>query len=95
MTYKKPIKASKYYPDFKQSIPDLGGKTFVITGTTTGTGKVAACALAEKNGRVIMLNRPSPRSEAIQVYMKTNFPAAMRFFCEARISNWTPFTRKG
>ena len=73
MAYKKPIVKSIYYPDFKDSLPNLQGKTFVITGTTTGTGKIAANALAEKGGRVIMLNRPSERSTAAQAYMEENY----------------------
>ena len=44
-------------------VPDLTGKTFVITGTTSGTEKVAAHTIASKGGRVMILNRPSPRSE--------------------------------
>ena len=48
MTYKKPLLPSKFFPAFKERIPDLSGKTFVITGTTSGTGRVASRTIAEK-----------------------------------------------
>ena len=38
-------------------IKDLSGKTFVITGTTSGTGFEAARILLSKNAQVVMLNR--------------------------------------
>jgi NAD(P)-dependent dehydrogenase (short-subunit alcohol dehydrogenase family) len=76
MSYKKPILESVHYPKFKERMPSLNGKTFVVTGTTSGTGKIACHALAEKGGRVIMLNRPSERSKAAQQYMEQTFPNA-------------------
>ena len=74
MAYTKPSVPSKYFPTFLQNMPDLTGKTFVITGTTSGTGKVAAHALASKGARVFMLNRPSPRSEKAQHDITTAYP---------------------
>ena len=74
MKYKKPNKASIHFPTFQDDIPDLKGKTFVITGTTSGTGRVASRAIAEKGGRVVMLNRPSVRSIAAQGFMDTAYP---------------------
>lgn len=54
---------SKFWGDFSASVPDQSGKTFAITGCTTGTGFVAAKLCAEKGAkRVIMLNRPSDRA---------------------------------
>ena len=76
MSYKKPNVPSKYYPNFKESLPKLTGKTIVITGTTSGTGKIAAHALAEKGARIIMLNRPSSRSTDAQVKISEAFPNA-------------------
>ena len=76
MSYKKPIVASVHYPKFKEAMPDMSGKTILITGTTSGTGKIAAHALAEKGARVIMLNRPSPRSTKIQADITKEFPNA-------------------
>jgi len=46
--YKKPAIKSRYYDDFVASIPSQEGKTFAITGTTSGTGYVAALTLAKK-----------------------------------------------
>lgn len=44
-------------------IKDLSGKTFVITGTTSGTGFEAAKILLLKNAKVVMLNRNPKKSE--------------------------------
>ncbi len=45
-------------------IQNLKGKTFVITGTTSGTGQEAARILLSKGAKVVMLNRNSKKSEA-------------------------------
>ena len=45
-------------------LPSLAGKTLAVTGSTTGTGFVLAREAARKGARVLMLNRPSTRSEA-------------------------------
>ena len=42
----------------------MAGKTAVVTGTTSGTGKVAATTLAELGAKVLVLNRSSDRSTA-------------------------------
>lgn len=44
-------------------IGDLNGKTFVITGTTSGTGFEAARILLSKGAKVVMLNRNPKKSE--------------------------------
>ena len=44
-------------------IGDLNGKTFVITGTTSGTGFEAAKILLSKAAMVVMLNRNSKKAE--------------------------------
>ena len=56
MSYKPTIK-SKNFHNFKK-LPSMENKTILITGTTTGTGFVAAQTVAEL-GQLIMLNRPS------------------------------------
>ena len=38
---------------------DLSGKTYVITGTTSGTGFEAPRVLLSKGAKVVMLNRQS------------------------------------
>ena len=42
----------------------MTGKTAVVTGTTSGTGRVAATTLAELGAKVLVLNRSSDRSSA-------------------------------
>ena len=74
MAYNKPNVPSKHYPTFVQNMPDLTGKTFIITGTTSGTGNVAARTIAQKGGRVLMLNRKSTRSDNAQQDLSTAFP---------------------
>lgn len=50
-----------------ERIDDLSGKTFVITGTTSGTGFEAAKILLSKNAKVVMLNRnPKKADDTIQ-----------------------------
>lgn len=45
-------------------INDLKGKTFIITGTTSGTGFEAARILLSKGAKVVMLNRNPKKSTA-------------------------------
>ncbi len=44
-------------------IGNLNGKTYVITGTTSGTGYEAARILLSKGAKVVMLNRNSKKVE--------------------------------
>ena len=46
-----------------ERIGDLSGKTYVITGTTSGTGFEAARILLSKGATVVMLNRNPKKSE--------------------------------
>ncbi|SDR81168.1 SDR family oxidoreductase [Christiangramia echinicola] len=46
-----------------ERIGNLNGKTYIITGTTSGTGFEAAKILLSKGGKVVMLNRNSKKSE--------------------------------
>lgn len=62
--YEVPDVPVAHAQDFLDKLQDQYDKTLVITGTTTGLGKVCASTFASKNGRVIMLNRPSERAEA-------------------------------
>mmetsp|Transcript_29477 Transcript_29477/g.71015 ORF Transcript_29477/g.71015 Transcript_29477/m.71015 type:complete len:344 (+) Transcript_29477:140-1171(+) len=55
-------KPSKSYPAFFETMPSLAGKIVAITGTTTGTGNIAAKACAQKGATVLLLNRASERS---------------------------------
>ena len=53
---------TRLYNKIKKDLPKLDGKVFVITGTTSGTGFVAARTVAELGGEVVLLNRPSSRA---------------------------------
>lgn len=62
------------YSKFERELPDVSGKVFAITGTTSGTGFVAAETVAKHNGEVILLNRPSTRSVASLEKLKALVP---------------------
>ncbi|MCB4807559.1 SDR family oxidoreductase [Tamlana sp. 62-3] len=51
-------------------IKNLSGKTFVITGTTSGTGFEAAKILLSKGAKVVMLNRNIQKAEATIATLK-------------------------
>ena len=54
-------------------ITSLKGKTFLITGTTSGTGYQATRTLLSKGAEVIMLNRNSAKSQRIINKLKAEF----------------------
>ena len=54
---------TRWLPKFQKELPRVDGKVFVITGTTSGTGFVAARVTAELGGEVVLVNRPSSRSD--------------------------------
>ena len=66
----------KHFPTLKAKLPSMEGKTVVITGTTSGTGKIAAGTMAELGARVLVLNRSSSRSETSFAELKTANPTA-------------------
>ncbi|MCI4670496.1 MAG: SDR family oxidoreductase [Bacteroidia bacterium] len=51
-------------------IKDLSGKTFLITGTTSGTGFEATRILLSKGAQVVMLNRNPQKAEATTATLK-------------------------
>ncbi len=53
-----------HFPAFRAGLPSMEGKSTVITGTTSGTGKIAATTMAELGAKVLVLNRSSERSTA-------------------------------
>lgn len=64
------------YTKFERELPDVTGKVFAITGTTSGTGFVAAETVAKHGGEVLLLNRPSSRSTASLEKLKAAVPDA-------------------
>lgn len=52
----------------------MSGKTVVITGTTSGTGQVAARTVANLGAKVLVLNRASERSAASFAELTSAFP---------------------
>lgn len=64
MSYSKPTIVSKHYASFAQRLPRQEGRTVAITGTTSGTGFVAARTAAELGARVLLLNRESTRASS-------------------------------
>ncbi len=67
---------SVHFPSFRASLPSMAGRTVVITGTTSGTGQVAASTVAELGAKVLVLNRASDRSTASFAKLSTDFPDA-------------------
>ncbi|KAL3933835.1 MAG: hypothetical protein SGBAC_010224 [Bacillariaceae sp.] len=59
-----------------ETLPDVSGKVFVITGTTSGTGNAAARTVAKLGGEAVLLNRKSERSSNSLALMKEEYPNA-------------------
>ena len=72
MSYEKPGLASKHFDDLFNSLPSMEGKTVAISGTTSGTGFVAANACGKLGAKVLLLNRPSDRAKAALEKLKAN-----------------------
>lgn len=68
--------SSKHFPTFLANLPSMQGKTVVITGTTSGTGQVAAHTVASLGAKVLVLNRASERSTASLAELTTAYPDA-------------------
>ena len=57
-------RASVHYAQYLAELPDMSGKTVVVTGASRGLGFVTALSLAKKGASVLMLNRASARADA-------------------------------
>ncbi|MBT4149981.1 MAG: SDR family NAD(P)-dependent oxidoreductase [Candidatus Marinimicrobia bacterium] len=75
-SYNKPELKSLYYDKEVEKVPSLDGKTIAITGTTSGTGFVAAKTVAEKGARTLLLNRKTNRSNKSSDLLKEHYPKA-------------------
>ena len=56
------MSTSKWTP---ADLPDLSGRTVVITGSTSGIGRAAATELAHAGARVVMAVRNTERGESV------------------------------
>lgn len=74
MSYTRKTIDSTYFPKFKESLPSMKGKTVIITGTTSGTGFVAANTLAGLGAKLLLLNRASERAIKAYKILKDTFP---------------------
>ena len=46
----------KWFTEFEATLPtDLSGKTYCVTGSTSGTGLCFATTIAKRGGKVVML----------------------------------------
>lgn len=60
----------------KTDMPDLAGRTFVVTGANSGVGLETARALAEKNATVVMACRSLERGEHAVESIREGCPTA-------------------
>lgn len=59
-----------------QNVPDLAGKTFVVTGANTGLGFETARVLARQGGEVILACRSEERARAAMTRIFAESPSA-------------------
>ena len=75
-SYNKPDLKSLYFDKEVEKVPSLDGKTIAITGTTSGTGFIAAKTVAKKGARTLLLNRKTNRSNKSYDLLKEHYPKA-------------------
>lgn len=68
-------------------IPDLSGKTALVTGANSGLGLATAQALAAKNARVILGCRGAAKAEAAMAQIRTVSPQAQLDYLELDLSD--------
>lgn len=61
---------------YLQRIPDLKGKTYIITGANSGLGFALSELLIQKNAHVIMANRNTKKSQSAIEKLKNKYPFA-------------------
>lgn len=66
-----------WYDEFEKGLPSLVGKRIAITGSTTGTGFVAALACARKGAELLLLNRASQRVAEAEAKLRQECPTAI------------------
>lgn len=70
------VKTLHLQPVLENHSQDMTGKVVAITGTTSGTGFVCAREVAKKGATVLLLNRPSERSERSLQQLREAVPGA-------------------
>ena len=72
---------------------ELEGKVCVITGATSGIGRVAAEKLAQMGARLVLVARDPVRAEAILARLRAGAPAAAHRACLADLSRISEMKR--
>mmetsp|Transcript_25956 Transcript_25956/g.53091 ORF Transcript_25956/g.53091 Transcript_25956/m.53091 type:complete len:324 (-) Transcript_25956:205-1176(-) len=65
----------KVFEKVVQTLPEVKGKVFAITGTTSGCGYIAAKTVAERGGEVLLLNRASARADDAVKKLREEVPS--------------------
>ncbi|KAJ1327031.1 retinol dehydrogenase 12 [Microdochium nivale] len=64
----------KFHPD---SLPDLSGKTYIVTGATSGIGYHTAARLAEHGAHVYICARSQSKGETTASKIKSLYPGSL------------------
>ncbi|MBC6437742.1 MAG: SDR family NAD(P)-dependent oxidoreductase [Rhodobacteraceae bacterium] len=73
------IKTSGFSNWKPSQLPDLAGKTYVITGANSGIGYEAARMLGERGGDIIMVCRSRAKAETAQAKLLENVKGSVKF----------------
>lgn len=95
MAFTSPRIASVHFSDLRDQLPSMTGKTVAVTGTTSGTGRVAAGVVADLGAKVVLLNRPSPRSTSSLDALRNQFPEAEIHAVDCDLQSFDSVTKAG
>ena len=70
-------------------LPDLTGRTFLITGANSGIGKEAARELARKGGRILMACRSLDKANEAMADLRADVPGADLTFVQLDLARLT------
>ena len=80
------------FPSFRTRLPSMEGRTVVITGTTSGTGAVAADTVAGLGAKVLVLNRASERATSSFAELTGTHPDADLHAVECDLQSFASVT---